>query len=331
MKFLRLHILAPVLVLLLLLWSMPAFAGRAVTLYLDGAVIERSESAKNGYLEILLPPSARSETLRIKPAGGAQIIRVQVDARQPGKRVEKELAAIGERQELLQDRLRALSVREEIFRSAAKSQSAKAPRKTKTNPEPMTTIRQGTDYAIAQLEGVYQAQRRVNRELKQLEEKRARLSRDEQAGGSVARIWLSPANGLVSATYIQSDRSWQPRYEIRAKGDGMASLAVFPDGVEPLAGEQVAVRPAKLAEGESGVVWRFTERFRPLMTTELPAGRKAESADPVPRFQLSLANSTAVPLPAGDYTCYADGVYLGRGRLPLLQPGGTADLQCGSN
>jgi len=294
-------------------------------------VVERSESAKNGYLEILLPPFVRSETLRIKPASGTQIIRIQVDARQPGKRVEKELAAIDERKELLQDRLKALSVREEIFRSAAKSQSAKAPRKTKTNPEPMTTIRQGTDYAIAQLEGVYQAERKVNRELKQLEEKRARLSQDEQAGGAVARIWLSPAKGSVNATYIQSDRSWHPRYEIRAKGDGTASLALFPDGLELLAGEQVSVRPAKLEEGENGVSWRFTERVRPLMTAELPAAGKAESTGPVPRLKLSLANTTLVTLPAGDFACYVDGVYLGRGRLPLLQPGGTADLQCGSN
>ena len=135
----------------------------------------------------------------------------------------------------------------------------------------------------------------------------------------------------MSATYVQSDRSWLPRYEIRAKVDGTASLAVFPDGVELLAGEQVSVRPAKLEEGASGVSWRFSERFRPLMTAELPAGRKPESAGPVPRLKLSLANSTTAPLPAGDFACYVDGVYLGRGRLSLLQPGGTADLQCGSN
>ncbi|HZV81605.1 MAG TPA: hypothetical protein VFF53_05500, partial [Geobacteraceae bacterium] len=184
--------------LILLLWSCPVSAGRNVSLYLDGAVVERNEIAKNGYLELFLPASVRADSLRIMPVGPTQIIRVQVVPKQPSGKAEKELIAITKQQELLQDRLKALSIKEDIFRSAAKSQSAKAPRRTKANPEPLAAIRQGTDYAISQLETVFQLQRKTNRELKQLDEKKAKLAKDEQAGGSVARVWVAPASAGVT-------------------------------------------------------------------------------------------------------------------------------------
>jgi hypothetical protein len=67
----------------------------------------------------------------------------------PGKG-EKELDTLLEQRNRLGDRLQALETREEIFKSATKSQSGKAPRKTRANPDPMLTIRQGTEFAIAQ-------------------------------------------------------------------------------------------------------------------------------------------------------------------------------------
>jgi hypothetical protein len=317
--------------LVLLLWSWPACAARSVTFFLDGALIQRDETARNGYLEIPLPAAVRPESLRIRPVGPAQILRVQVVPKQPARKLAKELTAITERQEQLQDRLKALALREEIFKSAAKSQSAKAPRRTKTNPQPLATIRQGTDYAISQLEAVFQLQRTANRELKQLEEKKVRLSRDGQAAGSVARVWLTPAGGSVTATYLQSDRSWQPRYEIRADGTDRARFAVFPGVAELQRDEKGSVSSATVDQGGGAVVWPFRDSSRPLMVTDLPVRRKTEGAGPIPLLTLSLTNSSGAAIPAGEFSCYDDGVYQGRGALPLLEPGRTVELRCSNN
>jgi hypothetical protein len=316
----------------MLLWSGPACAARSVALFLDGAVIQRDETARNGYLEISLPAAARPESLRIRPDGQAQILRVQVVPKQPGKKVGKELAAITERQEQLQDRLQALAVREEIFKAAAKSQSAKAPRRTKTNPEPLSTIRQGTDYAISQLEAVFQLQRKANRELKQLEEKKARLLRDGQGAGSLARVWLSPAGGSVTVTYLQSDRSWQPRYEIRADGSEKARFAVFPGGVELQRGENVTLSNVTMDKASAAAAsWPFRDNNRPLMVTELPVRRNTAVSGPIPLLSLTLTNSSGAAIPAGEFSCYDNGVYQGGGQLPLLEPGGTVELRCSNN
>jgi len=324
-----LRILAPALIVLL--WSIPASAGRSVSLYLDGAVVERDGTAKNGYLEFQLPTTARPESLRIRPVGPARIIRVQVVEREPDRKVAKELASIAERQDLLQDRLKALSVREEIFRSAAKSQSAKAPRRTKTNPEPLSTIRQGTDYAITQLESVYQAQRKVNRELKLLEEKRAKVLRNELAGGRVARVWLAPSSGAATATYIQPDRIWQPRYEIRVTGNDKARLSVFPGEVPLQRGEGANLNLAALGSGNRTSSWKYLESGRPVVEMELPAGRKVETTGVVPVTKLTLSNTSEAVIPPGEFSCFCDGVYHGSGKLALLEPGNTVELHCGGN
>lgn len=315
----------------LLLCSCPAFAGRSVSLYFDGAVINRDETAKNGYLELSLPASVRVETLRITPVGAARIERVEVIPKQPAKKVEKELATITEREDLLRDRLKALATREEIFTSAAKSQSAKAPRRTKANPEPLAAIRQGTDYAISQLEAVFQLQRKTNRELKQLEEKRARLVKDGEAGSFLARVWLTPAAGTVVASYIQSDRNWQPRYEVRATGGGTAGFAVFPAAVELGRGESGKVVLAPLDKGRDAPSWQYGSASRSLMTTELPVVRKMEDAGPVSLLQLSLTNTTTMSFPAGEFSCYDKGGYQGRGQFPPLEPGRTVELRCSNN
>lgn len=329
MGLLRLRILAPTL--LVLLWSFPASAGKSVSLYLDGAVVDRDAVAKNGYLEFPLSTAVRPETLRIRPAGSARILRVKVAEREPDGKVAKELAAMTERQELLQDRLKALAVKEEIFKSAAKSQSAKAPRRTKTNPEPLATIRQGTDYAIAQLESVYQARRKVNRELKLLEEKRARVLRDDRAGGSVARVWLTPSSGAASATYVQSDRSWQPRYEIRANGTDKARLSVFPGEIALHRGESASYNLSDLKSGNGTPAWNQPENGRPVFEMELPAIMKRVTAGALPVTKLTLTNTGKATIPAGEFSCFCDGVYHGSGKLDPLAPGGIVELDCGGN
>lgn len=319
------------IMIVLLLWSTPLFAARGVVLYLDGAVVTRDETARKGYLEVAIPPSAHAGSLSIKPADGAKILRVQLVSRQPSRKTEKELAALTERQELLQDRLKALSIREDVFRSAAKAQSAKAPKRTKTNPEPLATIRQGTDYAIAQLESVFQAKRRVDKELKQLEEKRARLVREEQVGGSVARVWTSPASARVVATYLQSDRSWQPAYEVRVEGAERAEFAILPAGVSLQQGERGKLALALLADGRSVPQWNYADELTPVSVTGLQIANKIDAGGLLPRLALAMTNTTGMQLPAGELACYADGAYLGRGRFPGLDAGKALEFICNNN
>ena len=167
---------------LLLLAAQAEAAGRSVTFYLDTALIEGAATAAKGPLVLTLPAGMQKGSLRIRPVGVNRIARVELAPARPSRRLEQELVLLGERKELLEDRLKAQDTREEIFLAAAKSQSGKAPRKSKTNPEPLTTIRQGTDFAIAQLEGVYRARRKARHELKVVEEKLAALRNQGNVG-----------------------------------------------------------------------------------------------------------------------------------------------------
>src|SRR5690242_16773397 len=148
---------------------------RVVTFYSDGALVELETAATKGVAEIRLPPGMMAESLRIKPLNNAVIQRVDILASRLEGKGTKDLDALLEQKNRLEDRLQALATREEIFKSAAKSQSGKAPRKTKTNPEPMQSIRQGTDFAIAQLEAVYTARRKTELEIRRCDARIASL------------------------------------------------------------------------------------------------------------------------------------------------------------
>src|SRR5690349_16614181 len=108
MKTASMHLVAALFLLLQI--PFVCFAGSSVTLYLDGAVVEHAESARKGYIELFLPPSARTDSLKIKPKPGTTINRVVVRPRKPSKGREQEIASIQERQDLLNDRIKALSV-----------------------------------------------------------------------------------------------------------------------------------------------------------------------------------------------------------------------------
>ena len=305
---------------------LPASAARSLTLYLDGALVEQQESAMKGYIEFSLPAGATPESLRIKPEKGVTISRVLTAARKPGKEIARELATLADREELLHDRLKALSVREEIFKAAAKSQSAKAPRRTRTNPEPLSTIRQGTDYAIAQLESVYQAKRKTEKELAQLAERRSRLQKDETGGGSVAKAWVTPATGKVTASWIQVDRFWTPSYQLRVTEPGEAVLALHANGVTLGKGEAATIRLSRVQsadssgfiyEGEAIALQKLSLKFERL-----------QGGEPQTPLSLSLVNTSGINLPAGDTACYQSGVYMGRGKFNGADAGTSAEIIC---
>ncbi len=117
--------------LCIMMLAAPAVAAPAkVTLYLDGARVEREADAVKGEVGVSLPPGMAAGSLRVKPLQGAAIAGVEIESAPPSPKTEKEIARLTARREALADRLKALEVKEEIFRAAAKSQSGKAPRAT---------------------------------------------------------------------------------------------------------------------------------------------------------------------------------------------------------
>lgn len=303
-----------------------AFAGRALTLCLDGARVEQHETARKGYLEIIVPPGALKESLRIAPGKGVEILRVATIPLKPARNVEKELNQLKEREELLNDRLKALSVREEIFRSAAKSQSAKAPRRTKTNPEPLSTIKQGTDYAITQLESVYHAKRKTEKELAQIADRRARIGNDQQSGGTVARVWTTPASGSVTASWIQSDRSWSPVYQIRVDDKGSALFSLMAQGVTLSRGETAELSLAPVQYAGNPPKFRYEAEWATLMKETFKV-TNMQDANSSP-YTVNLTNSSARNLPPGDISCFNRGVYMGKGRFQGVDAGKPAEVVC---
>ena len=321
MKRLALHFFAA------LVLAAPATAAdsRFASIYLDGAVIEQTTSAKRGYLEIALPASITPDSLRIKPVGPAEILRVVTVPLKPGNSDGKELEAIAAKEELLQDRLKALSVKEEIFKAAAKSQSGKAPRRTKTNPEPMTTIRQGTDYAIAQLEAVYQARRKTEKELATLLKRKNGVNKSVSAAASVAKVWVTPANAAVTASWLQSDLNWVPEYQLRIDSAGAAQLGIFVQashsgGLLPkgfyLSNNQTPSAPIASVSGNNPAM-----KF-PVTVTSMSGGDQNKP------LTVSVVNSSALSLPRGEISCFQDGSYKGRGFLAETGQGKVVAISC---
>lgn len=303
-----------------------AFVSRNLTLYLDGAEIEQREVARNGYLEIIIPSVALKESLRIAPGKGATIRRVLTAQQQPGKNIQKDLDLLAEREEILHARLKALSVREEIFKSAAKSQSAKAPRRTKTDPEPLAAIKKGTDYAIAQLETVYQAKRKAERELTQITERRSRLGSEELTGGTVARIWLTPPAASVAVSWREPGRSWTPLYQLRVDADGRAVVSLMAQAVTLAKGESATLVIESLQNSGKTLKFKYENEWSTLAKEEFKITNLAE-ANPSP-YTVSFTNSSGLNLPPGEISCFKSGVYVGKGNFQGVDSGKSAEIVC---
>jgi len=311
---------------LLLAASADAFAGRSLTLHLDGALVEQREIARKGYLEIPVPPGAIKGSLKIAPAKGAEILRVETIPQKPVRSVAMELGQLAEREELLNDRLKALAVREEIFTSAAKAQSAKAPRRTKTNPEPLATIKQGTDYAIAQLETVYHAKRKAEKELAQIAGRRSRLGREELSGGTVARVWLIPASGSVIASWNQPDRRWSPSYQVRVDDNGNLLISLTAAGVNLAKGETAELVLGPLLIPGNSPKFRYVSEWA-LLQKETFVVTNMHEGNSGP-FTISFTNSSALHLPGGEISCFKSGAYMGNGTFQGADAGKTVEIVC---
>jgi hypothetical protein len=317
--------------LTLLLTAISAYAGtKSLTCYLDGGRVSQEVSVRRGFVEVTLPHDLISGSLRVRPLKDVVISRVQTVPAKVDPKTEKALATLDERKDALGDRLKALETREEIFTAAAKAQSAKAPRKSKTNPEPVTAIRQGTDLALNRLEEVYRARRAAEKELKALEAKRAELAKKANVGGSIARIWTQGRDGAVAVEYLIAGGSWKPVYDFRLDGSPKAAVSLRAILPEVESGTAVSVVTARLSTPDTaGVVpLPATGNYDVVATFTLPVAMVAPVTDTAP-LTFTVTGTPDRSLLPGDGTCFWKGEYFGTVVIPELAPGGTLELVCG--
>lgn len=313
-----------ILCALLLMATGPANVhGRSVTFFADGALVELESAALKGVLEVPLLPGMIEGSLRITPGSGTTIQRVDiVPAAVDAGKSEKELDALLEQKSRLGDRLQALTTREAIFTSAAKSQSAKAPRRTKTNPEPLQSIRQGTEFAIAQLEAVYTARRKTEQEIRRLDARITAAKNGRPASENRARIVISPLRGKVTLRYAVAGHGWTPRYDIYLNGSGSARVKLSGQFPGTFNGYLLQASPADLADSATARV--FPVQSAPvadLATFQLPAAEEFFGTGMLSSFSFELKNTDRLHLPAGTANIYRTGEYVGRVRFEGLSSG----------
>jgi hypothetical protein len=308
-----------------------AFAKNA-TVYADGVLIEFEVSATRGVADVPLPPGMIPGSLRIKPDGAAAIQRVDfIQTSADSGKGGKELESLFEQKSRLNDRLQALATREEIFKSAAKSQSGKAPRKSKTNPDPLQTIRQGTEFAIAQLEAVYTARRKTEAEIRRLDNRIAAAKNSTHGSESLARILVSQPRGKVRVRYALGGQGWSPRYDVYLNNSGKARVHLSGEFPGTFAGYLLQASTAGLAQSttarvfpvQPGPVSRLAEYTLPVTEEQFGAGV-------VPSFSFQLKNLETVHLPAGDASVYQNGEYVGRVRFEGLSSGRSRRISGGN-
>lgn len=295
---------------------------RSVTFYSDGALVEIETSAAKGTADIPLPRGVLDDSLRIKPLGGAVIRSVDIQPSRREGKAEKELDSLLERKNRLEDRLQALATREDIFKSAAKSQSGKAPRKTKSNPDPLHSIRQGTDFAIAQLEAVYTARRKTSAEIHALDARIAELRSAGAGAETVARVAVAPKNGRLRIRYALAGSGWTPRYDLRLKNTGSASLTLY--GLPPGSFGSYLQRVANGTldnGGSAGSVPVAAGSPTRLGEYILTAEEERSGSGVAGSFSALLTNPSGVNLPAGEASLFRADEYIGRLRFEGISSG----------
>jgi len=309
-----------------------AFAeAKSITFFSDGAIAEIEATATKGIVEIPLLSAMLDNTLRIKPMGGATIQRVDFLTVRRGAKGSKELDTLLERKNKLEDRLQTLAGREEIFKAAVKSQSSKAPRKTKNNPDPILSIRQGTDFAIAQLEAVNSAQRKAMSEMRHLD---TRIAEIRKAGVGttemIARVNVSPNNGRLKVRYALAGQAWIPRYNIRMNDNGKAALTLYGQVPRAFAGYQLRAAPAMLAESTTAHSFPVTAGSIAKLA-EFTMASKEEQFDNslTTSFSSILTNKSAVYLPSGEASIFRDTEYVGHVRFNGISSGRSRRISSG--
>ena len=293
--------LIPFICASLLLFCQPLLAAqKSVTLYLDGARVEQDLVFRKQYLELPLPRNFVPGSLRVMPVKKGRVLRVEVASRRDPQQT-REIARLEERRRELRARLEALNAREEIFTAAAKTQSGKAPRASKLNPEPLVSLQQGTDFALSRLDTVLRSKQKVQAALEKVERDLAGVGNGTQQ----VRIWLSGKRARIS--YLVRGEQWSPCYDFRWSGrDANGELLVHAKLPQPEQGVRYLVSNGKVAEGVPG---QAVDGEFPTLSRHSLLLRTATRREAVP---VSFTFDPVDPaLPPGEAAVYWGGEYLG--------------------
>ena len=320
-----------VLLCTLVLLAVPAAASTTrITYYLDCARVESVVTAVKGRVDISLPRGMEADTLRLKPLQGATISRVDFSTPLPDRKVAQEMARLRERKETLTDRLKALDVKEEIFKAAAKSQSGKAPRATKSNREPLQNIRRGTEFALVQLEDVYRARRKAENELKSVEGRLSSLGDAGNSGGRTVRVTLAGKDGRVAVSYIHPGLKWTPSYDFRLNAYNEVEVVMRALLSGSGKGEGAAVVPALLSDATAQQpISIVPDGMAQIAVFTFPLEKETYSPSPISSLSFSFRNRSVMSLPPGEATCYWQGEYVGKIRFCGCLPGEAKLLEAG--
>jgi len=307
--------------LFMLLSAAAVSAGSSVTCYRDGNIVVREADAVKGVIDVPLAAGFIDGTLKVEPAAGSTILSVDIGSARLDSKSDKELEARTEDRRL-EDRLKALATREEIFKSAAKSQSGKAPRKTKSNPDPMQAIRQGTDFAIAQLETVYTARRKSEQEIKKIDARIAVARKNARSGESSASIAITPARGRVTIRYATSERCWLPHYDMHLSGDGLARIQLSARTVGIFAGQLLLISPGSVTESGTAATFPAVKGGGAVLANfRFPVSEERYGDGIYNSFSGRITNNSLQYLPPGDAVLYRKGAYLGKFRFEGISSG----------
>ena len=302
----------PIIFCLVAVSAVSAAAATTVTFYRDGALHRVEAVANKGVVQVPLPADLLEQTLTVVPAPGTTIRAVETVKSGSAHRAGKDADTLTEQRRRLEDRLRALETREAIFTSAAKTQSGKAPRKTKANPDPMQTIRQGTDYAIAQLEAVYTARRKTVQEIARIDGRIAAAGKESQPAGRAVRIEVTPPRGKVALTFGTSEQGWQPRYNLHLAGDGSAQLQLSAYVTGSGQGGQLRVSSGSLSESSRAATAPARQYETALLASyRIPVTEARYSEELFNRFSGRITNTGPAYLPPGESALFRNGAYRG--------------------
>ncbi len=306
-----------------------ASAENSVTFYNNGTLFQQEAYAVKGMIDIPLSSGMLEHTLKIIPASGVKILSVETYKSEPGSSGNKERETLVEQRRRLEDRLQALETREAIFVSAAKAQSGKAPRKTKANPDPMQAIRQGTDFAIAQLEAVYTARRKTTQEIQKIDARIAASRKNGKTAEGYVRIAVTPPRGRVTLRYATAERGWQPQYNINLAEDGSAQLQLSAKITGEGRGYQVSVSSGSLAESGTAATFPALSGNVNLASYHFPITEESYPEGIYNHFSGRISNNGTQYLPPGDSTLFRNGTYMGKFRFEGLSSGRSRVISLG--
>jgi hypothetical protein len=305
----------------ILLTVSSVYAENTITYYRDGSVLQLEAAAAKGVVTVPLPAGIIENSLSVIPFPGTAILDVEMRKLEQGGKSDKAIDELRERKLRLEDRLLALEKREAIFTSAAKTQSGKAPRKTKANPDPMQTIRQGTDFAIAQLESVYTARRKTMQEIHKIDASLVSVGRSVGKSENLVRIVVAPAQGRIRLRYATTERGWQPQYNLDLKGDGTARLQLSAQLSSSMRGFQTRVSMMSLADGLGIESFPARSGSVVLALYNLPVSEDKIMEGVFNGFSGKLTNSTPHYLMSGNLNLLRSGSYLGSFRFEGISSG----------